>query len=305
MKDVLIFGGTGFVGKHMELQCPNDYRVTTVGKNSNICNKEEVRKIIDFVKPSVVVNLASLTTVNESLANPRLCYDISFNGMLNILEVLVEREFKGKILYTSSSEVYGHPDFDALPLQENSSPLTPMSPYAVAKISAEYLCQYWYRKYGLKVIIARPFTHIGPGQSDLFSTSSFARQIAKIEMGLQEPIISVGNLNTTRDLTDVRDIARAYWLLVESGHFGEIYNVCSGMEIKINDVLNKLISLSDYEIHVITDKDKTRPQDQMRIKGSFDKINNHTGWRPEIKLSNTLSDLLKYWVNLTANNIIK
>ncbi len=301
MKDVLIFGGTGFVGQHMMRECPEGFRVTTVGRSSNICDKKAVRNIVDFVKPSVVVNLASITTVRDSFVDPRLCYSINFNGMLNLLEVLVEIEFKGTLLYTSSSEVYGHPDFEALPLCEINSPLIPMSPYAVSKISAEYLCKFWYQEYGLNIIITRPFTHIGPGQSDKFSISNFTKQIAQILLGLNKPIISVGNINTTRDLTDVRDIVRAYWSLIERGHLGEIYNVCSGIERNIGDVLYDLIKLSGLAIQINSDPINYRIHDQQRIKGSLSKINNHIGWKPEIEFSTTLEDLLKYWIDITSN----
>jgi GDP-4-dehydro-6-deoxy-D-mannose reductase len=305
VKDVLIIGGTGFVGQHMARQCPDGTRVTTVGRNSNICDKESIRKLINFVKPSVVVNFASVTTVSESFANPRLCYSVSFDGMLNLLEVLGESEFRGVLLYASSSEVYGHPHEETLPLCESSSRLIPMSPYAVGKIAAEYLCQHWHQRHGIKIIIARPFTHIGPGQSDQFAISSFARQIAQIVLGLHEPIMRVGNLNTTRDLTDVRDIVRAYWSLIDRGHLGEIYNVCSGIERNIGDVLQELISASGHSIQVESDPTKLRKHDQQRIKGSFNKINNDIGWRPEIDFSTTLKDLLEYWVDEFAKDLNK
>jgi GDP-4-dehydro-6-deoxy-D-mannose reductase len=297
VKSVLIIGGTGFVGQHMARQCPDGIRVTTVGRNSNICDKESIRKLIHSVKPSVVVNLASITIASEYFSNPRSTYSVSFDGMLNLLEVLGESEFKGVLLYASSSQVYGHPHIDTLPVCESSSPLTPMTSYAVGKIAAEYLCQYWYRRHGIKTIIARPFTHIGPGQPDQFSISSFARQIAQIKLGLHKPIMRVGNLNTTRDLTDVRDVARAYWSLIDKGDYGEIYNVCSGVERNIGDVLDELIKMSGHLIEVESDATKCRKHDLQRIKGSFDKINNDIGWRPEIDLSTTLKDLLGYWVD--------
>jgi GDP-4-dehydro-6-deoxy-D-mannose reductase len=216
--------------------------------------------------------------------------------MLNLLEVLGETGFKGKLLFASSSQVYGHPHADEFPIRE-SSPLTPMTSYAVGKIAAEYLCQYWYQCHGIKTIVARPFTHIGPGQPDQFSISSFSRQIAQIMLGLNEPVIRVGNLNTTRDLTDVRDIARAYWSLIDKGHVGEIYNVCSGTERNMSQVLDQLISMSGHSIEVESNTIKFRKNDLQRIQGSFDKINQDIGWTPQIDLSTTLQDLLGYWVD--------
>ena len=304
MKDVLILGGTGFVGHHMKKACPKGYRVTAVGRATNICDKKSLRNIIELVNPSVVINLASITTISESYNNPRLCYEVSFIGMLNLLEVLEERKFTGKLLYSSSSEVYGHPDTHALPICETYSPLSAMSPYSVAKISAEYLCQYWNKQYGLNTIIVRPFTHIGPGQSDHFSISNFAKQVANIILEKNEPIIFVGNLNTTRDLTDVRDIVRAYWSLIERGHKGEIYNVCSGIERKIEDVLKELIFTTDISIQVISEPLSCRSNDLQRMKGSSNKIKEHIGWKPEIKFSDTLNDMIKYWKDAILINSI-
>ncbi len=297
MKNVLIFGGTGFVGQHLKRASPAGFIVTAVGRGTNITNKKKISEIIKLLNPSIVINLASITTVKDSFNNPSLCYSVTITGMVNLLEVLVENHFKGILLYASSSEVYGHPDSHELPFFESKSPLKPNSPYSLAKISAEIVSKYYIKNFGLKIIIARPFTHIGPGQSDKFSISNFASQIAQIYLGLNDPIITVGNLNTSRDLTDVRDVARAYWNLVDKGKVGEIYNICSGVERNIGDVLNELIYISGLKIKIYHDSLNYRINDQPRIKGSFNKIANDIGWKPEIKLSTTLSDLLKYWID--------
>jgi GDP-4-dehydro-6-deoxy-D-mannose reductase len=292
---VLIFGGTGFVGKHMSAQCPDGFRVIPVGRTSDICDKASVRRLIEAIRPTVVVNFASVTTIKESIADPRLCYSISFYGMLNLLEVLDECNFTGILLYSSSSEVYGHPDHINFPIKECYSPVNPMNPYAVGKMATEYLCKYWYNKSSTKIIIARPFTHIGPGQSENFAISNFAKQISEVKRGIRKPELKVGNINTSRDLTDVRDIVRAYWLLIKYGRIGEIYNICSGIERNIGDVLMDLIKLSKLPINIKVDPLLIRENEMKRIIGSYEKINIDTGWKPVISIEETLTDLLSYW----------
>ena len=304
IKKVLIFGGTGFVGQHMSAQCPDGFSVVLVGRTSDICDKASVRRLIESIRPTVVVNFASVTTVKESIADPRLCFSISFYGMLNLLEVLDECNYTGILLYSSSSEVYGHPEPINFPLTEYSSPVNPMNPYAIGKMATEYLCKYWHNKNCTNIIVARPFTHIGPGQSDKFAISNFAKQISEVKRGLRKPIIKVGNINTSRDLTDVRDIVNAYWLLIKYGRVGEIYNICSGIERNIGDVLADLIKLSKLPIQIKIDPILFRENEIKRIIGSYEKINNDTGWKPVISFEETLDDLFNYWDKYNDDNIV-
>jgi len=292
----LILGGSGFVGQHM-LACSPDWSETTViGREVDIRDKKALYTLIKKTQPDYVVNLASITTIKETAVSPKDSYDISFYGTLNTLEVLKDSRFEGTFLYVSSSEVYGHPEASSLPLKEFST-LTPMSPYSVGKIAAEYLCSYWQEFNRFNIVIARPFTHIGPGQSNRFSIASFAHQISKIVLGKQEPIIKVGDLNTTRDFTDVRDIVSAYWLLLRAGKSGEIYNVCTGTEIKIGSVLDKIIYASKQNIAIETDTERLRNTEQQRIVGSSNKLQKTVGWVPNIALEDTLVDMLDYWLN--------
>ena len=189
----LILGGSGFVGSHMKARSPKWSETKVVGSNIDIRDKKALSSLIERSQPDYVVNLASITTVRETVSSPKDAYDISFYGTLNILEVLRDQAFDGTFLYVSSSEVYGHPDFSKLPLNE-SSILNPMSPYSVGKVAAEYLCTYWQKDSNFKVVLARPFTHIGPGQSERFSIASFSNQISKIVQLKQDPVIEVGDL---------------------------------------------------------------------------------------------------------------
>jgi GDP-4-dehydro-6-deoxy-D-mannose reductase len=293
----LILGGSGFVGTHMLARSPDWSKTTVVGREVDIRDKDALSSLIERIQPDFVVNLAAITTVKESAASPNDSYDISFYGTLNILEILRDCEFQGTFLYVSSSEVYGHPAVASLPLNEDSI-LVPMSPYSVGKIAAEYLCSYWQKANNLNIIIARPFTHIGPGQSGRFSIASFARQISQIVHGKQDPIIKVGDLNTSRDFTDVRDIVDAYWLLLKSGKPGEIYNVCTGEEHKIGSVLKQLVATSGHNIAIKIDPDRLRNVEQQRVVGNSQKLRDITGWVPKFRIEDTLGDMLDDCLNI-------
>jgi len=302
MKLALLIGGTGFVGCHMKSLLSAEYKVVSTGSECDIRDKQKITSLIENSKPDVVVNFAFITTVKETFANPEKNFEIGFNGMLNLLMALKSINFKGKLLNISSSEVYGHPDISYLPMTE-ATPLKPMSPYSVVKIAVEALCYQWSQSESLDIITARPFTHVGPGQSDRFALSSFSRQIAEMQLNTRKPVMRVGNLESTRDFTDVRDVVRAYDLLLKYGKSGEVYNICTGRETKMEALLNKMISSSGLKINVEKDETLFRRAEQQRICGSNEKLRNETGWLPEILLEQTLADMVDEWKNrLTTNN---
>jgi GDP-4-dehydro-6-deoxy-D-mannose reductase len=207
---------------------------------------------------------------------------------------LKEIGFQGRMLNVSSSEVYGHPSETELPITEGA-PLRPMSPYAVSKSATEALCFQWSQTEQFEIITARPFTHVGPGQSDRFAISNFSKQIAEILLGRRDPVIRVGNVNMTRDFTDVRDVVGAYVSLLEKGRNGEVYNVCSGKEVSTGSLLAELVKRANIEIKVEQDCSLIRDTEQTRIYGSYEKLNSDTGWEPKIPLTKTLEDTLWYW----------
>ncbi len=291
----LIVGGTGFVGAHLARQLSDRYEPVLSGRADDIRDAARVRALVASAKPELVVNLASLTTVRETFADPKATYDIALFGLLNLLEALKIEGFRGKLLQVSSSELYGFPAPDQLPLTE-ATPLSPLSPYSVAKVAAEALCHQWNHAEAMQILIARPFTHIGPGQSVRFSVANFARQVAEIMRGRREPVMQVGQLATTRDLTDVRDVARAYDAILHRGSRNTIYNVCSGIETPMRSVLDELIILSGRTIEVAEDHGLIRKAEQQRLLGSYARLKKDTGWRPEIPLKTTLSDTLLYFV---------
>jgi GDP-4-dehydro-6-deoxy-D-mannose reductase len=291
----LIVGGTGFVGAHLARQFSDRYTATCSGRNDDVRDPQRVHALVERTKPDIVVNLASLTTVRETFDDPRATFEIGLFGLLNLLNALKDTGFHGTLLQVSSSELYGFPTPDQLPLSEATS-LSPQSPYSVAKIAAEALCQQWNRTDGIDIRISRPFTHIGPGQSVRFSVANFARQVAEIMAGRREPVLRVGQLTTTRDLSDVRDVARAYDAIVHRGRRDVIYNVCSGRETAMRAVVDELVRLSGRGIEVLEDQDLVRKAEQQRLLGSHDRLTAETGWQPEIALKDTLSDTLLYFV---------
>lgn len=296
MQTALIIGGTGFVGQHMQRILESTHRIIATGRNVDITDADRIRRLVKQTAPELVMNFASITTIRESFADPRHTYQIGFGGTLNLLLALKENGFSGSMLNISSSEVYGFPSDDELPIAERTS-LRPMSPYAVSKAATEALCYQWSQIEQFRIVTARPFTHIGPGQSDRFAVSNFARQVAQISLGRSEPVIRVGSLGTTRDLTDVRDVVRAYRLLLEQGRSGEVYNVCSNKETNMRSLLDQLIESSGISVRIEQDETLLRAAEQRRTLGSHEKIRNDTGWTASIPLSRTIADMLSYWID--------
>jgi GDP-4-dehydro-6-deoxy-D-mannose reductase len=295
MQTTLLVGGNGFVGRHMQRELHPSFKVIATDRSSDIRDAVKIRNLVRSISPDIVVNFASITTVRESLQDPLDTYRIGFLGTLHLLEALKESGFKGRMLNISSSEIYGFPSTDSLPLNEEAT-LRPMSPYSVSKVSTEALCFQWSQTENFEIVTARPFTHIGPGQSDRFAISNFAKQLAEISLGKRDPVINVGNLHATRDITDVRDVVNAYGLLLGKGCNGQAYNVCSGVEISINTVLNELIELTGLEVSIESDDSLLRKVEQKRIYGTYEKICKETNWKPMIPLRKTLADTLSYWV---------
>lgn len=287
----LLIGGTGFVGRQLARRLGGTHSVVATGRDHDVRDKSTLESLVAAHRPALVVNLAAITTVRETVESPRATYDIFFTGLLNLLEALHEGGFEGRFLQVSSSEVYGHAPAAELPLRE-TSPLRPMSPYAVGKVAAEMLCHEWSQRAPFDIMVARPFTHIGPGQSARFAVARFAAEIARIERGA-EPRIAVGNLGATRDLTDVRDAVRAYDLILQRGSRGAVYNVCSGAEIMMRAVLDEMVALSGRDIAIVEDQAFTRSAEQQRLRGSFDLLHAATGWTPEISLAQTLRDTIE------------
>lgn len=299
-KKLVQIGGTGFVGTHIKNALSSEYEIESFGREEiDIRNTSDVNHLITTSRPDRLIHLASITTLEESIRDPKETYDITFYGTLNILNALKGIGFSGRMLYVSSSEVYGFPKETELPVTEKNE-LRPRSPYAVAKIAAEALCYQFSQNEDFDIVIARPFNHIGPGQSERFFVSKFAKQIIEIKYNLREKVLHVGELDITRDFTDVRDIISAYQLLLEKATNGEVFNVCSGKEILIRNILNKLVEISNIQLEIRHDKSLFRVSERRRSCGSYSKLGNATGWSPRIRIDTTLFDTLQYWEKIIS-----
>ncbi|NDJ84509.1 MAG: GDP-mannose 4,6-dehydratase [Chloroflexi bacterium] len=307
----LVTGATGFVGPYLAgalhaydeielhgtcLEDPMSLPDDIVGHFTELhqINIEEdapVLHLIQKLKPDWVFHLAAQSHVGSSFRSPWPTLHTNIRGTLNILDSMRSLP-SSRLLFVSSAEVYGPVGPDDLPLRETHA-LNPGNPYSVSKAAAELLVRQYHMSYGVDAIIARPFNHIGPGQSERFALADFANQIARIEQGLQPPLLKVGNLAAARDMTDVRDIVRAYVQLLIHGEGGQVYNICRGEGFVLQALVEKLIALSPQKIEIETEQDRLRPLDVPRVVGDASKLQQLTGWQVEIPLDATLRDILE------------
>jgi len=311
---VLITGITGFAGSHLAEYLLGMGGIEIYGverwrsKTDNIdhikseiklleCDVRDassVRKLLEDTKPDRIFHLAAQSFVPTSWHAPAETLTTNIIGQLNIFEAVRHIGINPYIQIACSSEEYGLVDKKSLPITEGT-PLNPLSPYAVSKVGQDLLGYQYYMNYKLNIVRTRAFNHTGPRRGEPFVCSNFAKQIAMIEKGKQEPVIYAGSLSAARDFTDVRDIVRAYWLSLEKGKPGEVYNLSSGKSYVIKEVLDMLLELTDTKIKIKEDKKRIRPSDVPILVGDSGKFNKLTGWKPEIPFEKTLEDLLNYW----------
>jgi GDP-4-dehydro-6-deoxy-D-mannose reductase len=291
---VAVTGARGFVGPHLvaHLEASGD-DVLPLDRHGpepfDVTDAEAVRVRLHDAHPEVVYHLAALSHVGESWENPAASFRVNAEGTLNVLHTCAEIGVE-RVLVVLSSEEYGKVTESELPLTEES-PVRPVTPYGAAKATADILALQSFLGDGLATIRARPFSHTGPGQSPRFVVPALAARIARAERdGIDE--IPVGSLDAVRDLTDVRDIVRAYRLLVEQGEPGAVYNVCSGRGVSVQEIADQLLSRAERPITLVTDPDLVRPVEVPRLVGSNDLLRATTGWEPEIPLARTLDDVL-------------
>jgi GDP-4-dehydro-6-deoxy-D-mannose reductase len=308
----LVTGSNGFVGTHLTNHLLAQPGLEVIGMDLaprpgtslltytvDLNDPDAIAAAIREIRPDAVFHLAAQAAVQQSWADRGRTVTNNVLAQLYLIEALLAAGLKPRFLAVGSADEYGLVRPDELPVRE-SNPLRPNSPYAVSKIGQDMLAYQYFLTHSLPVLRVRPFNHLGPGQSDLFVAGSFARQIAEIEAGRREPVLQVGNLEAKRDFTDVRDVVRAYWLLVQRGTPGEVYNIGSGRSLAVSSLLEQLLALSPARIDLRVDPARLRPSDIPDLVCDYSKIQTEVGWQPTIPFERTIRDLLDYWRSRTA-----
>jgi GDP-4-dehydro-6-deoxy-D-mannose reductase len=305
----LVTGASGFAGSHLlehlllshdrvagwaHSRPPHvDAAARAQWQHVDILDRAQVRRAIRELQPTIVFHCAGLPHVAESWANSGRALQVNALGTHHLLDAVREFSPHARVIVAGSALVYRQSD-EAL---SEESPVGPNDPYGLSKLAQEMVAL----RAETPVVATRPFNHIGPRQQPSFATSSFARQIAEIEAGRREPVMLVGNLDSRRDLTDVRDTVRAYDALASGGTAGRIYNICSGTAHRVGDVLDRLVALARVQVTVQQDPARMRPSDNPLVLGDASRLKSDTGWTPEIPLDRTLEDLLAWWRTQVAS----
>jgi len=292
----LVTGAGGFVGahlvRHLEEQGDEVVRLERREDGVDITDAEAITDAVVAAKPEAVYHLAGAADVGGSWAEPRATFLANALGTLNVLEA-ARAAGAERVLAVSSADVYGRVSEDELPIREDQ-PLRPVSPYAASKVAADALAQQAWLGHGLPVIRVRAFNHLGPGQSDRFVAPSLAARIARNERDGGDEV-PIGNLTPRRDVTDVRDVVRAYRLLVEAGEPGAVYNICSGHAVSVEHIAKTLLGMATRPMRLVTDPSLQRPVDIPVLVGDNRALRRTTGWEPTIPLEQTLADVLTDW----------
>ncbi len=309
----LIIGGAGFVGayliRHLRDDLKHDVAVTKmpheqIGEKNvqvldlNILEKDSIVKMLESEKPDYIFHLAAQSSVAVSWKNPGLTVDVNIKGSLNVLDAVRDSGISPRILLIGSGEEYGRILPNETPILEDNR-LRPGNIYAATKACQNMIGKIYADAYNLDIMMVRAFNHTGPNQAPMFVVADFCKQVADVEAGLQEPVLRVGNLSAKRDFTDVRDVVRAYGLLITKGKKGETYNVGSGKAVSIDSILQMIVSQAKCEIKVEVDPNKLRPVDVPIIEADTSKLEDCTGWKQEIPLSQTVTETLNYYRTLS------
>jgi GDP-4-dehydro-6-deoxy-D-mannose reductase len=267
----------------------------------NLTEADRMREIVGRVRPDWVFHLAAQAFVPTAFADPSGTLVNNIIGQVNLFQAVLAWGGRPTIMVVGSNEEYGMVEPGDLPVRE-TAPFRPANPYAVSKVAQDLLGYQYHLSHGLPIVRVRPFNHIGPGQSDRFVASNFARQIAEAELGLRPAVLKVGNLDAERDYTDVRDIVRGYHLVVTQGIPGDVYNLGSERAVSTRRLLDLLLAQSRVSLRIEQDPERLRPSDIPRIVADCSKFRSLTGWRPEIPLERTLTDTLNWWRETLSRN---
>jgi GDP-4-dehydro-6-deoxy-D-mannose reductase len=308
----LITGVNGFVGEYLSIYLKDKgieiYGTDIIDKGNSehahfiktdLLDEKSTSNMLLDVNPDYIFHLAGQSNVGLSWKDPALTMRVNIMGTVNLMDAVRKAVPKAKMLIIGSADQYGTVLPEMCPLKEDM-PINPESPYALSKTLQEQAAQFYIKHFGLNIVLVRAFNHIGPGQRLGFVIPDFACRIAQIEHGLLDRL-DVGNLSAARDFSDVRDIVRGYYLLMEKGQCGHIYNIGSGRPRKISDILTLMLSFSKIDIKVYEDPSKMRPSDAPLIYGDCTKIRNDVGYVSEFCLEDTLREVLDYWRERVVN----
>jgi GDP-4-dehydro-6-deoxy-D-mannose reductase len=289
---VLITGSSGFVGKHLTAYAASQgaevfglSRHAAKGIHCDLSDAAAVERAVQEIKPDRVFHLAAQSSVAESWKFPELTLRTNVLGAVNLLEALKKHAAHARVHITGSGEQ-----------------LHDKNPYGISKLAQDRLAELYHRSYGLAIVRTRAYNHSGPGQDEKFVIPGFAKQIARMELKRQEPVLKTGNLDLIRDFTDVRDIVRAYWLCLEKGRAGDVYEVASGSGRSLKDIISGFRSLSSIKFEVVQDPERLRAMDTPSLIGDPSRIEHETGWKPQIGFDQMLKDVLNDWRQRVAVN---
>jgi GDP-4-dehydro-6-deoxy-D-mannose reductase len=308
---VLITGMNGFAGKALCEFLLHETHWSIIGVSSttsgdrpsarvqwwqiDLRDPDPIQRLVKYERPDLIFHLAAQANVPLAWHDPWATYETNLRGTLNLFDALVINKVTPRVLFVGSNEVYGAPlSPKDVPFTEDH-PLRPNNPYGVSKLAAEKLAMQYRYSHGLDVLAVRPFNHIGPGQNANYVLPGFARQIALIEAGRQEPVIGLGNMAAQRDFTDVRDVVRAYYQVIRLADGGGIYNVCSGVPRSIQSIFDLLLSMTRVPIKTHSDPSKFRVVDTPISYGDHSRLSKDTGWQTQIPFEQTIADTLNYW----------
>ena len=315
MRRVLITGGSGFVGPHLiQYLRPTTSHIAVIASENNwspggapvqcyqadIRDEDTVRCAIHDFEPSEIYHLAGISAVGESWASPRLTFEVNVIGTYNVFEAAMSLKTPARVLNISTAQVYAA---SQRPLTEDAT-VAPENPYGASKAMAELLAVTFRNATTGGIITARSFNHTGPGQLPTFVLPSLAKQFAEIEAGIRPPRLAVGNVNVTRDFADVRDVVRAYAVLMERGKSNNVYNVCSGIGVRVLDLIDKFQAVCRAPVRVEKDPARLRPSEIPVFVGDPTKIRKETGWKAQISMDRTIRDLMDYWRDKTKNSTL-
>ncbi len=308
MRKAMIIGAAGFVGSYLIQYLKEDGMEVYATKlphekienedarifDLDILDREAIVSLLFEIRPDYIFHLAAQSSVGLAWKNPGLTIDVNIKGSVNVMDAVRELYYKPRVLLIGSGEEYGHIKPGETPIGEENM-IRPGNIYAATKVCQNMIGNIYAQAYDMELMMVRAFNHIGPTQAPMFVVADFCKQVAEIEQGLRKPVMYVGNLEAKRDFTDVRDVVRAYALLIKYGMPGETYNVGSGYAISIREILDDIIALSPCDITVEVDANKLRPVDVPIIAADIAKIKELTGWEPRISLKQTIKETLDYW----------